>query len=213
MLNFENLDKALYYSDTKYQVPILDRLEPSDDEIEKIKKMEWIPFSSANANKDRQGKGIHFFIDDYRFVRVWNTPDRYVDMLKQYEYVLTPDFSTYRDMPLAMQIYNTYRKQWVGKYYQDKGIKIIPTISWSTPASYEWIFDGIPTHSIVAISTLGCLKDKRATELFYEGWRVAYRTLQPEVVLCYGKIPDRLDGNVIEMGTYNFFNSKENQKE
>lgn len=26
--------------------------------------------------------GIHFFLDDYQFMRLWNNPERYVDLLK-----------------------------------------------------------------------------------------------------------------------------------
>lgn len=105
-------------------------------------------------------------------------------------------------MPVAMQIYNTYRKNWIGRYMQDNGINVIPTVSWSTADNNDWIFDGIPTKSVIAISTLGCLKDKRATELFYEGWRTAQRKLQPSLVLCYGKIPDKIKENIVEMGRY-----------
>lgn len=48
--------------------------------------------------------GIHFFIDDYQFERVWNYPEKYIDILKQYDCILSPDFSLYMDMPMAMKI-------------------------------------------------------------------------------------------------------------
>ncbi len=75
--------------------------------------------------EDRAGKGIHFFIHDYQFIRLWNTPDKYIDLLKDFDYVLTPDFSTYTDMPKALQIYNIYRKQWLGAYWQMQDINVI----------------------------------------------------------------------------------------
>lgn len=63
-------------------------------------------------------KGYIFFVDDYQFIRLWNDPDRYMPMLQQFRYVLTPDFSLYTDFPKALQIWNHYRKHWIGAYMQ-----------------------------------------------------------------------------------------------
>ena len=41
-----------------------------------------------------------------QFVRYWNSPDTYIPMLSKFSAICSPDFSTYTDMPLAMQIYN-----------------------------------------------------------------------------------------------------------
>jgi len=51
------------------------------------------------------GQWLHFYIHDYHFERVWNNPQRYLDMFKRFDGVITPDFSVYRDMPLAMQVW------------------------------------------------------------------------------------------------------------
>ena len=71
--------------------------------------------------KDDFAKGIHFYIDDYQFERIWNTPDKYMDRLAMFDCVLTPDFSLYMDMPLAMQIWNVYRSRLIGQKMQDSG--------------------------------------------------------------------------------------------
>lgn len=60
-------------------------------------------FNYATGKKTVKHCGIHFFIDDYQFQRVWNQPDRYIAPLKRFQCVLTPDFSTYMDMPEAMR--------------------------------------------------------------------------------------------------------------
>lgn len=44
---------------------------------EQYKKCEWIGFNYAASTARRAGKGVHFFLDDYQFERVWNNPDRY----------------------------------------------------------------------------------------------------------------------------------------
>lgn len=201
MMNFENLQKYNFEHTGGFDFPIV---QAKEYDAEHLKAIKWIPFNYAlsSKKKDRAGKGIHFFIHDYQFIRIWNTPDRYIDLLKDFEYVLTPDFSTYTDMPKALQIYNIYRKQWLGAYWQMHGINVIPTVSWSTADNHEWIFGGIPKNSVLAISSLGCMKEKRSRELFFEGWRRAYQMLEPSLVLCYGKIPRRFIGNVIEMGNF-----------
>lgn len=81
--------------------------------------------------------GIHFFLDDYQFMRLWNNPERYIDLLKKFNCVLSPDFSLYADYPTALQIYNHYRKHWLAACWQMYGIEVIPTICWSNEKSFE----------------------------------------------------------------------------
>ena len=116
MLNFENLDKAIYPGAGKYDIPEID---PETDIP--IHKLEWIPFNYAKSCKNPQGKGIHFYVDDYQFVRLWNEPNKYIPLLQRFDAVCTPDFSQYTDMPAAMRIYNHYRKHWLGAYWQMHG--------------------------------------------------------------------------------------------
>ena len=69
---------------------------------------EYIPkkltgFNYAKSATDYK-TGLHFFIDDYQFERLWTRPLDYIELLKKFDCVLTPDFSLYLDMPLPMQI-------------------------------------------------------------------------------------------------------------
>ena len=106
MLNFENLDKANFLGVGKYDTPII---QPEHIDV---RHLEWIPFNFAKTCTDCATKGVHFFVDDYQFQRVWNQPDKYIPLLQKFGAVCAPDFSMYTDMPLAMQIYNHYRKHW-----------------------------------------------------------------------------------------------------
>ena len=65
-------------------------------------------------------------------------------------------------MPKAIQLFNVFRNRWVGAYWQSKGITVIPTVSWSDTASYEFCFDGIENGSIVAVGMIGCKRNKTA---------------------------------------------------
>ena len=129
-------------------------------------------------------KTVHFFVEDIKLERYYNHPERYVYHLAQYPHILTPDFSLYTDMPLAIQAYNTLRNRWCGAYWQEQNLSVIPTVSWAGEDSYEFCFDGLEEGTVVAISTIGVLKEK---ELFLKGYHEMKKRLNPTQVLCFGK--------------------------
>ena len=125
-----------------------------------------------------------------------------MDKLNRFRYVLTPDFSTYTDFPKVIQIYNHYRKHWIGAYLQEYGCRVIPTISWSTPDSYEWCFDGEPEGGTVAVSSVGCMKNKRSKELFLQGYKAMIERLHPESIIFYGSVPEECTGNIVRIKAF-----------
>lgn len=145
-----------------------------------------IPFSDAIRERKTRGKFVHFFIDDDKFERVWNAPDKYLDILKYFDGVITPDFSSYLDMPMACQIWNRYRNRVMAYYYQSNGINIIPTVGWSDESSYEWCFDGLPENSTLAVSTNGCFFPE-AKRFFVNGMIEMERRLKPNRIICVGR--------------------------
>ena len=147
--------------------------------------------SDKNARtSDRKNVGIHFFIDDYQFERVWNAPMDYMDLLSEYDCVLTPDFSLCMDMPIAMKIWNIYRSRLIGQMMQDSGIRVIPTLSWAEPQTYQFCFDGLPTGGSVAVSTVGVMRDKSARAIWADGMTEAIKRLKPKNIICYGSKMD-----------------------
>lgn len=144
-----------------------------------------IGFNEAMTSKDNDA-GVHFFLDDYQFERIWKDPRRYVDVLKKFSGVCSPDFSLYLDMPTPLRLYNTYRSRLIGQYLQSQGLNVIPTISWASKDSFQYCFKGIPKGSIVAISTLGVKKDKKALSIWQEGKGELINQIEPSVILIYG---------------------------
>lgn len=192
MLNFENLDKFYFPGIGPYDIP---PIEP----VTVYPEGEFIPINYHYSEKRPSEKNIHFFADDYQFIRYWNTPGKYIPKLSQFRAVCSPDFSTYIDMPVAMQIYNHYRKHWLAAYWQMHGMTVYPTISWSTTDSYAWCFDGEPVGGIVAVSSVGVCKDKDAMRLFLQGYEEMMKRLTPSWVIFYGKVPEECDWNVIRV--------------
>lgn len=193
--NYENLERQIFDGVGKYGIP---QIEPVTYE----KGCEWIGFNYAKTCKEPEKKGVHFFLDDYQFNRLWTDVDRYIPMLQKFRYVMSPDFSTYTDFPKAIQIYNHYRKHWVGAYLQEAGIQVIPTISWSTPDSFEWCFDGEPQGGVVAVSSLGVMNSKEKKELFLIGYEEMIRRICPDTIIFYGYVPDECMGNIVRVRAF-----------
>lgn len=160
-----------------WQMPVInnDNFIPSD----------LIGFNYAKSS-DKKNTGIHFYLDDYQFERLWNKPQEYIEILKQYECILSPDFSLYLDMPMPMKIWNIYRSRQIGQYYQSQGIKVIPTLSWAEKETFEFAFKGIPKGSIVSVSTIGVKRNKEAFQIWKDGMDAMINEIQPSTILVYG---------------------------
>lgn len=177
-LNFDLLD--LSSLDGKYGMPVIKRTFFVPDQL--------LGFNYMLTDRWRSGAthGIHFFIEDSQFERLWKIPEKYVNLLRGYQCVLAPDFSLYTDMPLSLQIYNVYRNRLIGQYLQRCRVEVIPTIQFSDEKSFEFCFDGIEPGGVMATSMLGCARDKS----LHDGWRLgmdeAIRRLKPSTILCYG---------------------------
>lgn len=145
-----------------------------------------IPFSAAISERHPRGKWVHFFVDDSYFERVWNQPERYFQILQYFDGIITPDFSSYLDMPKPCQIWNRYRNRALAYYYQSKGLKIIPTVGWSDEESYSWCFDGLPEHSTLAVSTNGCFFPE-GKQFYTAGMVEMERRLKPNRIIVVGR--------------------------
>lgn len=143
-------------------------------------------YAKSTPDERKKGKGCHFFIDDYQFERLWANPRKYLDVLRGYDCVLTPDFSLYMDMPEPMQAWNHYRSQVLGAYWQREGLEVVPTLSWAYQESYEYCFAGIPKDSTVAVSTVGVKNDEQALKIWRCGMKKAIKELEPSCILLYG---------------------------
>ena len=183
-LELVNIDNS---TNDFWQMPIIENNNfiPSD----------LIGFNYAKTS-DNKKTGIHFYLDDYQFERIWNSPNEYVGVLSEYECILSPDFSLYLDMPMPMKIWNVYRSRQIGQYYQSMGIKVIPTISWAEKETFDFAFKGIPKGSIVSISTIGVKRDADAMKIWKCGMDAMINEIQPKTILVYGGKLDYDYGNI-----------------
>lgn len=189
-----NLDLIEELTNDFWQMPIIECDEFIPDDL--------IGFNYAKSSEIKNC-GIHFYVDDYQFERIWNYPEKYVDILEQYECILTPDFSLYLDMPMPMKIWNIYRSRLIGQYFQKRGIKVIPTISWAEEETFKFCFKGIPKGSIVSISTIGVKQDENALKIWRDGVDEMIKQIEPKAILVYG---GKLDYDFKDIQVYYYEN-------
>lgn len=159
------------------QLPVMDPMDVCPSNM--------TAFNFAKSAK-RFDTGIHFCIDDYQFERVWNTPEKYVELLRKFECVVTPDFSVYTDMPYPMKLWNIYRSLALGRYWQDQGLKVVPNVTWSDEASLSWIFEGYPKGGTIFISTLGVTKVNEYANECAKGFPQLEKVVHPSRILLLG---------------------------
>lgn len=149
--------------------------------------------------KNTKKLNCNFYIDDTKFTRLWNNPDKYLEHLKCFHSVTMPDFSIAtgaKGMPFVLNLYNKYRNHALGWYMHLNGLKVIPSVSIADKESYEWCFDGLPKNSILSVSTNGRVRSKASRLEFCEGFRAMCERLEPAKVIIVGRMPDELNTDV-----------------
>lgn len=161
-----------------------------------LKNLRLIAYSDTKRNDRPENTdcGVHFFIDDYRFTGIYNNPRKSLAKLSQYAFLLTPDYSTYSDMHYWRQLESIAHSRWVGAYWQNLGLRVVPTMTWSDHRSYSFCNDGVERGCIVAVGMIGCKQEK---ELFLRGYNNMLETIEPSAVICLGNPFKEMDGNLI----------------
>lgn len=122
------------------EMPVIDRYIVDEDFIRSKKSL--LGFTSA-ISSDSYDEIVHFYLNDNQFIRVFNNPSKYVDILKGYRYVITPDCSQYINMPQLQRMSHSFWNNAIAAFWQKQGINIIFNVSWSCPESYDYAFAGL----------------------------------------------------------------------
>lgn len=146
---------------------------------------------------------VHCYMQDFKFETVWTKPGVGLEKVLRTDLAISPDFSVYEDFPLPLQYYNKFRSHWVARLWAAEGVAVIPNVTWAGEASYDMMFSGIPTDSIVAVASLGALRDAEDKKYFKEAYSIMLERLRPTDVIFYGNLPKGL-----EQGGYNLHHYK-----
>jgi len=195
---FENQERRQFSADNYYGIPSMFPTQTTGEQM--------LRFCDWNEVEDPENYIAHFYYDDIKFMQAWRNPDKYVDKLRKFKAVVSPDFSLYTDFPRCLQILSCYRRQWVGAYWESLGLDVIPDVVWGDEKSFDYCFLGIPEGGTVAVSTVGVANDKywngSQGEMFRAGYNEMINRLAPSTILFYGDMIEGLDGNIIRCPSY-----------
>lgn len=151
-----------------------------------------IPFSIRERGVENNDF-VCFYEMDIDFREIITDTEEYIEDLKRFPGVISPDCSLYIDAPLCVQIASIYLNRAVGHYLQRQGLYVIPNIRWGDERTFttelfrdKVAFLGVPHHSIVSIGTYGQIQSSESKRLFREGLIAMLEELEPRVVLVYG---------------------------
>ena len=174
----------------KWNMPIIRKTEL---DLVGVNLISYTDLKTNDIDENKQ-RGVHFYIDDYRMEGLYYNPTKSLHRLAQYKFLISPDYSLYRDMPKAIQLFNVFRSRWCGAYWQSQGITVIPNVSWGDSSTFDFCFDGIEEGSIVAVGTIGCKRSKLA---FMRGYNEMLKRVKPSVIICFGSPFAEMQGNII----------------
>ncbi len=197
MAQFNDVFRSFLVQNANYDGYIeLPVIKTSDDLPKKI-----VTFSKAMRKTYSDFDAwVAFYEYDRFFERFWNNPKRYLTKLKKFKGVISPDFSLYRNMPLVMQMWNTYKGRALAVWLQDNGIEIIPNVRTADERTYSFAFCGIEKNKTVAIGTHGCIKTSEDRQYFKRGLAELVETLSPKNIIVYGSAPDSIFKTYKELG-------------
>ncbi len=165
-----------------------------------------IPFDKAkHATNKRQY--VHFYMHDKYFANILTSTNKYLDLLKQFDGIITPDFSMAIGQSACLQQTNTYFNRAVGFYLQKNGMAVSANLRWSDESSFGYCFLGVPQNSVVSISTHGCIRSAEQKEMFKKGLYAMLDKLHPTDVIVHGHMPDRVFGEFLKYVNFHRYKS------
>lgn len=138
LLNTGDVPDALFPTDNEMEIPQL--VIGLQADFLDIPMKQW--GSVSKRAKDKLMRGTwHFYTDDYKFNALWQKPHQLVNT--RCPTAIEPNFSTGDQTPLAMGLYQIYRKRWIARYWQQYGVKILVDLN-VNEKFYEYNLMGVP---------------------------------------------------------------------
>lgn len=154
---------------------------------------------------------VGFFVDDYKFDSLngiyyaLSTKNKKLlgELRTRFSgcrYVIAPDYSTYSDMPLFLQIWNIARSRIVFIWLLlECGVAVIPMAGWGSEDTLEFCFDGIEKGSVVAVSLKGAMNNPESKSLARKAITKLIGKVSPKAIIVYAVCSDE--------SLYRFFRS------
>lgn len=135
---------------------------------------------------------LSFFTYDEKFEKWWNLPGYYTAKVLNYgiRTAFMPDYSTWVDDPRVMHLYNTYRGFWLGRFFQEAGMKVIPVAFHCDLESLKYTIKGIPKGSpTLCIQAQAITRAEMKEQKVPEGVQAIINEIGPKELVIYSGNP------------------------
>jgi len=140
---------------------------------------------------------VSFFTFDEYFERWWDAPSKYVAKLinSKVKYAVTPDFSSVSEMGNTFCLWQIYRQMYLGRYFQEAGIKLLPHVIWPD-GDMEFLENitlaALPDEVPVLMLQLQTIDEKNVAggiQHFKDQVQKIIKTVNPETLVVYAGKP------------------------
>jgi hypothetical protein len=110
---------CVFPTDNELEIPTL-RLDMQADFLD----MPLLPWGHGGGRRHAINRGSwHFYVDDYAFESIWRNPA--LLPATECRTSIEPNPSVFDVSPIPVAVWATYRKRWVARYWQERGVRIV----------------------------------------------------------------------------------------
>jgi hypothetical protein len=150
-------------------------------------------FDQPSRVKNPAETGLHFYSYDKKFRNVLAHPESYLRSFMNFKVILCPDISISPEMPIWVRIRNTHLSRCVGAYFSSRQLTVIPSLRWVEISDLDFVTEGIPHGSVIAVGALGTYRNPASRLVFETGISVILERLKPAAIIVYGQISHELE--------------------
>lgn len=205
-LALEPLQDVFFESDNYYGVPTLSRrmlVDTIPDPIgtwggedatpdDGVTNYIWNFGVAASKGLPWKRAILSFFTYDTKFAQWWEEPAYQTArvMANGLRTAILPDYSFWNEEPRFMHLQAQYRSQWMGRFFQEAGIKVMPRFMWCDAESIKTGLLGVPDKPpVAAVCFQAASKKEFESGMTSEGLREFVKRVQPDALLVYGGNP------------------------
>ena len=197
------LVRPLYqHSYDQFRIPIMYKI--TEDRLD-FSKVQPLNVQNLSVKNNNSRKFVLGFSEDDKIARFWNNPLKYIPRFQSAYAVATPDYSLHPQMDVLTYLNQIYKNRWLGCFWQEHGIRAVPSVGWTTKEWDELSFAGIEIGSVVVISTLG---SKRDVNFFMRGYNEMIRRIEPPLIVVYGDMLPEMQGRFVNFRYEDSFQPK-----
>jgi hypothetical protein len=164
-----------------------------------------IPYDKSQQSAACGTSVVHFYINDDRFSSVTSDPANAMPRLSRFGGVIGPDISPYATHNVYMRATSLWYGKAVTALWQGHGIKTIPNVRWLFDDDLDYALCGVPSESVLSISTLGVASTTPMRACLRRGVRRIINEKHPVKLLVHGVNREDIFGEFLGSTEIEFF--------